>query len=93
MPDTERIACPLCGWWRTLPYGVIKQTGEIREVRFDKVDPATANLYYKSHMAGAGRGSKEAKIELTDGRRLEELPEEIKEQIIRQCHRILEVLE
>jgi hypothetical protein len=93
MPDTARIGCPLCGWWRTIPYGVSRQTGEIREVRFDKVDPATATLYYKSHMAGAGRGSPKAKIELSDGKRLEELPEEMKEQIRRQCHRILEVLE
>jgi hypothetical protein len=93
MPDTERIACPMCGWWRTLPYGAIKETGEIREVRFDKVDPATAKLYYKSHMTGAGRGSKKAKIELSDGKTLEDLPEAIKEQIRTQCHRILEVLE
>lgn len=93
MPDTERIACPMCGWWRPIPYGANRQTGEVREVRFDKVDPATAPMWHRVRMRGAGRGSKDATIEFTDSKTLTELPEEMKEQIRRQCHRILEVLE
>jgi hypothetical protein len=93
MPDTERIACPLCGWWRTIPYGVNQQTGEIREIRFDKVDPATAPMWRKARLTGAGRGSHNAKIEFIGSKGLNELPEEIKEQIRGQCHKILAVLE
>lgn len=93
MPDTEYICCGLCGWWRTSPFGVNQQTGEIREVRFDKVDPATAPMWQKRRLCGAGRGNKNAKIEILDSKTLVELPEEIKDQIRRQCHRILEVLE
>lgn len=93
MPDTERICCPLCGWWRTKLYGVNQQTGEMREVRFDKVDPAAAPMWRKERLTGAGRGSPKAKIELIDSKRLKDLPEEMKEQIRGQCHRILDVLE
>jgi hypothetical protein len=94
MPETERIACPLCGWWRTFPiYGVNRQTGEVREVRFDKVDPATAPMWRKERLTGAGRGSPKAKIELIESKGLKDLPEEMKEQIRGQCHKILEVLE
>lgn len=91
MPDTERYCCPMCGWWRTFPYGVDDQ-GNPREIRFDKVDPATAPMWRKAHMSGAGRGSPEAKIEFTDSKKLEELPAELKEQIRNQCHKILEGL-
>ena len=93
MPDTEYICCPLCGWWRTSPFGVNERTGEIREIRFDKVDPATAPMWQKRRLRGAGKGNKNAKIETLDSKTLEELSEEIKDQIRRQCHRILEVLE
>jgi len=93
MPDTEYVCCPCCGWWRSYPYGENKKTGEVREFRFDKVDPATAPMWQKRRLRGAGQGSKNAKIETIDNKRLEELPEEMKEQIRTQCHRILEVLE
>lgn len=89
----ERYCCPMCGWWRTQPYGVNRETGEIREVRFDKVDPATAPMYHKDVMSGAGRGSKDAKVEHIEERGLKDLPDPMKEQIRGQCHRILEVLE
>lgn len=93
MPDIEYICCPCCGWWRTSPFGVDQQTGEIREVRFDKVDPATAPMWQKRRLRGAGKGSKDAKIETLDSKTLVDLPKEIKDQIRTQCHRILEVLE
>lgn len=93
MPDTEYICCPLCGWWRSYPYGENKQTGEIREVRFDKVDPATAPMMQRRRLRGAGKSSKKARIETLDSKTLTELPEEIKEQIRTQCHRILGELE
>jgi RNase P subunit RPR2 len=91
--ETERIVCPLCGWVRTIPYGANQQTGEIREVRFDKVDPAVAPMWMKARLTGAGRGSHNAKIEFTDSKGLKDLPEDMKDQIKRQCHKILEVLE
>ncbi len=93
MPDTEYTCCPLCGWWRTSPFGINQKTGEIREVRFDKVDPATAPMWQLRRLRGAGRGSKDAKIETMDSKALTELPEEIKDQIRSQCYRILSVLE
>lgn len=93
MPDTERYCCPMCGWWRTSPYGVNPQTGEIREVRFDKVNLDVAPMWRLERLSGAGRGSRDAKIELINSKKLEDLPEELKEQIKRQCHKILEKLE
>lgn len=90
---TERIACPMCGWWRTVKFGVDQRTGEPREVRFDKVDVTTAPMWRLEKLRGAGRGSKDAKIELLDSKTLGDLPEEMKEQIRQQCHKILEVLE
>lgn len=89
---TERVACPLCGWWRTLNWGIDQRTGELREVRFDKVDVETASLWRVERLSGAGRASRNAKIELVDSRKLEELPHELKEQIRRQCQKILEIL-
>jgi len=92
MPDTEYVCCCLCGWWRTRPLGVNQQTGEIREVRFDKVDPATAPMWQLRRLHGAGPGSHNAKIEIIDSKGIKDLPEELKEQIRRQCHKILDVL-
>jgi len=93
--ETERIACPLCGWWRTITpgYGIDQRTGEPREVRFDKVDVEHAPMWRLERLSGAGKGSHNAKIELIDSKRLIELPEELKEQIKAQCHRILALLE
>jgi len=83
----------MCGWWRTLSYGVDQRTGAPREVRFDKVDPSAAPMYRKEKLAGAGRGSKEAKVELLESKGIMALPEALKEQIKEQCHKILEALE
>jgi hypothetical protein len=92
MPATEAICCPLCGWWRTIPYGIDEQ-GNPREVRFDKVDPSASPMWRKQQLTGAGRGSPNAKVETLDSKGLEDLPEHIKDQVREQCHRILEVLE
>lgn len=90
---TERFCCPMCGWWRTSPYGVNRKTGEVRELRFDKVDPATAPMYRLDRLAGAGRGSPKAIVEHLEEKTLSELPEELKEQIRAQSQRILAALE
>ena len=90
--ETERVACPLCGWWRTLNFGIDQYTGKPREVRFDKVDVETAALWRVERLSGAGRASRNARIDLVDSRKLGELPAEMKEQIKTQCQKILEVL-
>lgn len=90
---TERIACPLCHWWRTVKFGIDQRTGEPREVRFDKVDVENAPMWRLERLSGAGRASRNAKIELVDSKKLEALPAEMKEQIKRQCRKILEILE
>ena len=88
----ERLACPMCGWVRTVNYGVSQRTGEPREVRFDKVDVERAPIWRLDRLTGKGRGSREATIELVDSKTLAELPAELKEQIKRQCQKILKVL-
>ena len=88
----ERIACPMCGWWRPVNYGYSQRTGELREVRFDKMDIETVPLWRQENLRGAGRGSKEASIELLNSKTLVELPEELKIQIKSQCHKILSLL-
>jgi hypothetical protein len=50
-------------------------------------------MWMKARLTGAGRGSHNAKIEFTDSKGLKDLPEDMKDQIKRQCHKILEVLE
>lgn len=93
MPDTARICCPMCGWWRTVQYGTDQRTGKPREIRFDKVDPDAAPMYRVERMIGAGRASKNATIELLESKGLKDLSEDMREQIAAQCHRILEALE
>ena len=92
MPDTERICCPLCGWWRTADYGIDQRTGDPREVKFDKVDLDVAPMWRLERLSGAGRGSSAAKINLLDSKKLGELPPELQEQIKGQCLKILEIL-
>ena len=91
--ETERYACPLCGWWRTAKWGTDRRTGKQREIRFDKVDVENVPMWRLERLSGAGRGSKDAKIELVDSLKLGELPAEIKAQIREQCRKILEILE
>jgi len=93
----ERICCPLCGWVRTVKGGVYLRTtsyykaGEPRRIHFD-VDVEHAPIWRQDRLSGKGRGSKEATIELVDSKTLAELPAELKEQIIRQCQKILKIL-
>lgn len=93
MPENERLYCPMCGWCRTFPFGISEKTGEARQVRFNKVDVEHAPIWQRSRLRGAGRGSHNATIEFTASKTLAEMPEEIKEQIRNQCHKILEILE
>ena len=85
----ERLACPMCGWIRTVNYGISQRTGLAREVRFDKIDVEHALIWRLERLSGRGRGSREATIELLEGKTLAELPAEVKEQIRLQCHKIL----
>ena len=93
MPDSERYCCPMCGWWRTAKWGIDQKTGEPREVRFDKVDPAVAPMWRRERFTGAGRASKNARIETIETKALIALPDDMKAQIREQCQRILDVLE
>ena len=88
----ERLACPMCGWVRTVNYGRSQRTGEFREVRFDKVDVERAPIWRLDLLIGKGRGSKEATIELVDSKTLAELDDSLKEQIKLQCQKILKAL-
>ena len=88
----ERLACPMCGWVRTVNYGVSQRTGEPREVRFDKMDVESAPIWRLDRLTGKGRGSREATIELVDSKTLAELPTELKEQIKSQCEKILAII-
>jgi len=88
----ERLACPMCGWVRTISYGHSQRTGAPREVRFDKMDVEHAPIWRLDRLTGRGRGSKDATIELVDSKTLAEVDDDLKEQIRGQCHRILEAL-
>ena len=88
----ERLACPMCGWIRTVSYGISQRTGEPREVRFDRMDVERAPIWRLDHFSGKGRGSRDATIELVDSKTVAELPGELKEQIKRQCLKILAAL-
>ena len=90
--ETERLACPMCGWWRTKNFG-IGLNGEPREVRFDKMDVETAPMWRLERLIGAGRASKKATIVTLETKRLSELPDEMKAQIREQCQKILRILE
>lgn len=84
-----RLACPMCGWIRTVNFGISQRTGQPREVRFDKVDVEHAPIWRLDRLTGKGRGSREATIELVDSKTLAELPAELQEQIKSQCEKIL----
>ena len=89
----ERIACPMCGWIRPLRYyGRSQRSGELREVRFDRMDLEHAPIWRLDKFSGKGRGSREATIELVDSKTLAELPTDVKEQIKSQCQKMLKLL-
>jgi len=83
--EVEFYQCPFCGWVRPLKYGG-------REVRFDKVDPGKVKVWMVMDMEGAGRGSKNAKCEVVDYKTIPYLDQELKNQIRRQCQKILALL-
>jgi len=89
----ERLQCPMCGWIRPVKYGVSKRTGEIREVRFDKMNMEAAPLWRLERLVPRGRASKDARIELVDSKTLAQLPDDLKNQIKNQCRKILKILE
>ena len=89
----ERLQCPMCGWIRPVKYGVSKRTGEVREVRFDKMSLDTAPLWRLERLVPRGRASKDARIELVDSKTLTQLPDDLKNQIKNQCRKILKILE
>jgi len=82
----EYIQCPMCGWLRPVSYGG-------RDVRLDKVDVETVKVWQLKELSGAGRGSKQAKIKLIEAKTLKELPEDLKNQILKQCKKIISILE
>ena len=77
---------------RTQNYGVSQRTGQPREVRFDKIDVEHAPIWRLDRLTGRGRGSKEATIELVDSKTLAELDDGLKEQIKKQCQKILVII-
>ena len=86
--------CPLCGWRRPEKYGAKQRDGGAkREVRFDKVDVEKVKVWQLWELHGAGRGSRDAVMEELDYKKLEDLPKQIKEQIKKQCQKILSKLE
>lgn len=80
----EQYACPMCHWWRTVRYGT-GRSGETREVRFDKIDVVNAPMWRRDRVGGG-------QIERLESKRLVELPDDIKDQIRRQCRAILKEL-
>lgn len=88
----ERLQCPMCGWIRPVNYGKSKRTGEVREVRFDKMNMETAPLWRLERLVPRGRASKDARIELVDSKTLAQLPDELKNQVKIQCQKILKIL-
>jgi len=90
--DSTRVACPLCGWWRTLDFGNYA-SGEPREVRFDKFNPATALLLRVERLQGHGQEKGKSEIQLIDAKGILGLDPRLINQIVLQCHRILDVLE
>lgn len=88
----ERLQCPICGWIRPVKYGISKRTGEVRTVRFDKMDLIHAPLWRLEKLTPAGRASPKATIELVDSKTLIHLDSDIKLQIISQCQAILKIL-
>ena len=90
--DSIRVACPLCGWWRTLDFG-INADGTPREVRFDKVNPATSLLLRVEHLQGHGREQGKSEILLVDAKGILGIDPKFLHQIRTQCHKILDVIE
>ena len=94
MGEMEYYQCPLCGWRRPIKYGIKQRdAGAKREIRFDKIDVKKAHIWQLWELHGAGRGNPGATMEEIDYKELRWLPERIKEQIKKQCQKILKELE
>lgn len=85
MGEMEYYSCPFCAWTRPLSYGG-------RDVSLTKVDPGKVRVWQLRNLSGAGKGSKGAKIEIIDSQRLSELPDNLKNDIKKQCQKILQAL-
>ena len=81
-----------CGWWRTLDFG-INADGTPREVRFDKVNPATSLLLRVERLQGHGREKGKSEILLIDAKGILSIDPKFLHQIRTQCHKILDVIE
>jgi len=92
MAKMEYLQCPLCGWRRPIKYGIKQRNaGEPREVRFDKIDVENVKVWQLYELTSEGRGM--GKMERVDYKLLQELPEDLKNQIKKQCEKILKTLE
>ena len=86
MAEMTYQQCPFCAWCRPIKYGG-------REVRFDKVDPENVKAIQVRELTGQRFGTpKGGHIEIIESQTLRELPEDLKEQIRRQCDKILKAL-
>ena len=91
--EVEYLQCPMCGWCRPIRYGIKqKNAGKKRKVGFDIVEPGKVKVWQLRLLEGAGRGSSNAKIEITDYLILKNLDLKTKNKIKNQCKKILQEL-
>jgi len=90
MAEVKYLWCPLCGWRRPIKYGISQKTGMPRDVRFDKIDLEKIEVYQVYELTSEGKGK--GKMEKIEGKTIENLPEDLKQQIKNQCKKILEML-
>jgi len=67
--------------------------GTPREVRFDKVNPATASMARVERPHGHGGGKGASEILLIESKRILSVDSRLLNQIRTQCHKILDVVE
>ena len=92
MSEVEYLQCPLCGWRKALKYGIEQRdTGAFRVVTFDKVDVNKVKMWqlYELGSLGRGRGT----MREIESQKSMELNQEYRQQIIKQCKQILQILE
>ena len=97
--EIETLACPFCGWHHSIKQSR-KRTGRSAlnidvpvGFSFSNIDPSKVLVYQRRKMSGAGRGSKNAKIEIIAGQYLWQLPEPLKEELKSQALKIIDFLE
>lgn len=98
---TSYLRCPMCGWWHTLHYtlkpdGGMRGRKNIRSKSEQKVFSFIVDLDVDmSHIRtlhGAGRGSPNASIIISDKKAIGDLPDTVKAQITWQAQAILQKL-